>query len=204
MTILFIRIHQKAFPLFICVLLMGKCSAQIFEPFAQRFMFIPSSTTEGFDNNSFDRSSRDPLYLHETSIRFPIQFGTSTNLIIPDFAYKRYSQSFNNWPGSFSEPHTSDHFRLVLKGVFPLDNTWNLLLLGGIAQGLNDGATLNFDQNFYRFGAGYLKNLSNGNQFGFALQWISEARLVVPVPVFKGTSRNKLWDFDVEGPRAIA
>lgn len=98
---------------------------------------------------------------------------------------------------------SADHYRLVLKGVLKVNEIWNILLLGGIAQGLDGGAGAAWDNNYYRFGAGFLKDLKNGNQFGVAVQWISEARIVVPIPVFKGSSKNNKWQYDVEGPRAV-
>lgn len=177
--------------------------AQIFEPFQGRYIYLPGSKVASTDDDALEGTQRDPLHILETVVRFPVKFGNSGSFIVPDFTYKRYFQTYDSWPSNYSQPVNADHFRLFLKGVVKVSQAWNVLLLGGIAQGLNGGANIAWENNYYRFGAGFLKNLKNGNQFGIAVQWISEARIAVPVPIFKGASRNKKWQFDVEGPRAV-
>ncbi len=177
--------------------------AQIFEPFQGRYIYLPASDAVDADDPAFDNTQRDPLHILETVVRFPVKFGGSGSFIIPDLTYKRYFQTFNQWSKSYPQPISADHYRLVLKGILKVNEIWDILLLGGIAQGLDGSAGVSFDNNYYRFGAGFLKDLKNGNQFGLALQWISEARIVVPIPVFKGSSKNNKWQFDIEGPRAV-
>lgn len=177
--------------------------AQIFEPFQGRYIYLPGSSVASFDDVDFENTQRDPLHILETVVRFPVTIGESGSFVVPDLTYKRYFQTFDQWPEASQQPVNADHYRLVLKGIVRVSEVWDLLLLGGIAQGLNGGTGAVWENNYYRFGAGFLKDLKNGNQFGLALQWISEARIVVPIPVFKGSSPNNKWQFDVEGPRAV-
>ncbi|MEO1055075.1 MAG: hypothetical protein AAFX87_30855 [Bacteroidota bacterium] len=198
-----ISLFLKTLILSVAVWLPCHSFAQIFEPFQGRYIYLPGSEVVNPDDQAFNNTQRDPLHILETVVRFPVKFGNSGSFIVPDLTYKRYFQRFDQWPQSYPQPSNADHFRLVLKGIVKVNEAWDILLLGGIAQGLDGGAAATWDNNYYRFGGGFLKDLKNGNQFGIALQWVSEARIVVPIPVFKGSSQNNKWQYDVEGPRAV-
>lgn len=179
-----------------------QASAQIFEPFNVRYMYLPRAAVAQADDPRYDETERGNLQLLETIVRFPVQ-PSARVLIVPEITYKRYFQSYHRWPDAATAPRDAHHFRVFFKGVIAINDRWNVLALGGVAQGLNRGASPNIGHIFYRVGTGFLRNLRRGRQFGLSALYIQEAKLVLPIVIYKGASANQKWQFDIEGPRAV-
>ena len=180
------------------VIIKGR--AQSFEPLTIRYQSISSTHVASADREAFEDQDRKYLNWVDVNVRYPLWLKNG-GLILPEYGYKAFGQSFEQWPQVETEPLTAQLHRLSFKGVFPLNRKWNLLGIGVMSQGLNDGVGFNIDNNFYRFGVGFLINKDSVNLIGASVVFVSEVGLPIPVFIYKGASKSGKWLFNLEAPQ---
>ncbi|MGB6152459.1 MAG: hypothetical protein WBG48_10735 [Pricia sp.] len=162
--------------------------AQIFEPFNLRYQFTPSVAVSSADLEGFENAERTEQDITEAQFRYPITFGKRKAIILPELSHKIMGQSFSNWSNSVNKPRTGNLTRLFIKGVFPVDEKWNILGVAAISQGVDSGIDWDSGNSYYRFGSGFLINNEAGNQIGASVQFIEEIGFPAPAFIFIGTT----------------
>ena len=182
-------------------LLCHTASAQIFEPFNVRYRYAHPTDVSSSDTEAFEDAERDDFQFIEVMGKFPIIFKNNDALILPELIYKSSDYRFVNWSETLATPDRSQLLRFSLKGVFPLNEKWNLLAIGYASQGNNQGVDWDLSNNVYRGGLGFLVDNQAGNQIGASLLYVSEVNLPVLVFLYKGRSASGRWQFNVEAPQ---
>ncbi len=191
---------KKLIVTFILLNVFAFAKAQIFEPFTLRYQFTPSTDVSSTDFTGFEDAERTEQQIVEAAFRYPITFGKRNAIILPELSHKIMGQRFNNWGNTVEEPSTGNLTRLFLKGVFPINEKWNILGVAAISQGINSGVDWNLSNSYYRYGAGFLINNSKGNQIGASVQYIEEIGFPAPAFIFIGTTGEGKWNYNVTFP----
>ena len=176
-------------------------NAQIFEPFHLRYQYLPQVEASGADDEAFERVERNSGHLFESSLRYPLMYGKKGGLVLIEYGFKAFIQDYEQWPLIEAEPLNAYHHRLAVKGVIPVNEKWNLLAIGNIAQGINQSVNWDFDQQFYRLGLGFLVQKDPINQIGLSILYVQEINFIVPAFIYKGASKNEKWLFNIEAPQ---
>ena len=180
--------------------LVVRGGAQSFEPLNIRYQSMSSTDVASADEEVFEDQDREYLNWVDVNIRYPF-FLKNGGIILTEYNYKNFGQSFEHWPQVETEPLRAQLHRFSFKGVFPINKKWNFLGIGMVSQGLNDGVGFGFDNNVYRVGAGFLINKDSVNAIGVSVVYVSEVGLPIPVFIYKGASKNGKWLFNVEAPQ---
>lgn len=182
------------------LLIYAFAKAQIFEPFTFRYQYTPSVGVSSTDFEGFENAERTEQHQLEFAFRYPITFGKRNAIILPELSHKTIGQNFDNWGTAVEEPATGNITRLFIKGVFPINDKWNILGVAAISQGVNSGVDWDFGNSYYRFGGGFLINNSVGNQIGATVQFIEEIGFPAPAFVFIGTTGEGKWNYNITFP----
>lgn len=183
-----------------CVMCTVQLCAQTFEPFSLRYQYIPETGITQPDDGGFTSSRRSASSVWDANLRFPVYRNERGTILLPEYQFKRYDQSFAHWPSAQDEPGNTYYQRLFFKGIFAVNDRWRLLVLGAVSNGWQEGASFQLSNNFYRGGLGFL--IEKGiHQYGFSLLYIEEIQFVVPALVYKGASASGKWQFNIEAPQ---
>jgi hypothetical protein len=185
---------------FIMIFLLLSLSAQQFRPVQINYQYTGKVDVKDSDAEGLEQSERSGQSIMEGIVKYPIVFGKRKASIIPELTYKSIDQSFSHWNASFIRPELAKLTRLSINGVFPVTDRWSLLGAFTISQGVNADVDWNLNNSFYRFGAGFLINNTAGNRIGGALRYVEEIGFPAPLFLFFGTSKNKLWYYNVAFP----